>query len=569
MTHIDGNDEWDSATVMARYGRSKPSLVLSGTWICTAILLVLSVLSAYAQQSEPATANSLVPLLVNFSGTLTDVDGKPLTGVAGVTFYLFKDSQGGAPLWMETQNVHPNSAGRYTVMLGSTSSTGLPTDLFSSGDARWLAVQVQGQAEQPRVLLLSVPYALKALDAETIHGMPLSAFVLANQANTSSGNATTAAAANSVSSSGVVPNAASNVTTTGGTASIIPMFTTATNIQNSILTQTGTTGVNIRGSLNLPATGTATAAAGKNSQLTNWTASVFNGLTSTPVPQNFFLQAEPANNDTASASGTLNLLFSQGTGVPAETGLKIASNGRITFAPGQTFPGSGSVKSVGLSAPATDFTVSGSPVTSTGTLAFAWKVIPTSTDVGNAIVKRDASGSFSAGTGSFAGNLAAGGTVSGAAGSFTSNVGVGGNLSVSGTISGNGSGLTNVVGVLVGQLLGNTSTGPVSGYLNMISNYIPPVNVRAFTMNRCSWSASAAGQELSFRSAIRNPSGGALIIGNAFYLFPTSAGTETIYNENNDWFDLTAGQSYDFGMNIISSPGGIGTCSTVVQLFSR
>jgi hypothetical protein len=512
-----------------------------------------------------------VPLLVNFSGTLTDLDGKPLTGLAGVTFYLYKDSQGGAPLWMETQNVRPNSAGRYSVMLGSTSSTGLPADLFSSGEARWLGVQVQGQAEQPRILLLSVPYALKALDAETIHGMPISAFVLANPSNANPGNTTTAGAANAGSGSVAAVNSALNVTTTGGTASIIPMFTTSTNIQNSLLTQTGTTAVNVRGNLSLPATGTATAAAGKNSQPTNWSASVFNGVTSTPVPQNFFLQAEPANNDTASASGTLNLLFSEGVGVPVETGLKIASNGRIAFAPGQTFPGSGSVKSVGLSVPATDFTVSGSPVTSTGTLTFAWNVIPTSSDVGNAIVKRDATGSFSAGTGSFAGNLAAGGTVSGAAGSFSSNVGVGGNLSVGGTVSGNGSGLTNVVGVLVTQLQGNSGFGAQGGgYLNMISNYVPPVNVRAFTMNRCSWGATAPGQQLSFRSAIRNPSGGTEIIGNAFYLFPTSAGTETIFDENNDWFDLTAGQSYDFGMNILGgTPGGTGTCSTVVQVFSR
>jgi hypothetical protein len=62
--------------------------------------------------------------------------------------------------------------------------------LFSSGEARWLGVQVQGQAEQPRTLLLSVPYALKALDAETIHGMPLSAFVLAAPANASPANTT-------------------------------------------------------------------------------------------------------------------------------------------------------------------------------------------------------------------------------------------------------------------------------------------------------------------------------------------------------------------------------------------
>lgn len=41
-------------------------------------------------------------------------------------------------------------------------------------------MQIVGQEEQPRVLLVAVPYALKAGDAETIGGLPASAFVLAN-----------------------------------------------------------------------------------------------------------------------------------------------------------------------------------------------------------------------------------------------------------------------------------------------------------------------------------------------------------------------------------------------------
>jgi hypothetical protein len=83
-----------------------------------------------AQQSLATNTNVAVPPLVNFSGVLTDVNGKPLTGVVGVTFLLYKDSQVGAPLWMETQNVQPDKTGYYTVMLGSTSSQGLPADIF-------------------------------------------------------------------------------------------------------------------------------------------------------------------------------------------------------------------------------------------------------------------------------------------------------------------------------------------------------------------------------------------------------------------------------------------------------
>jgi len=131
----------------------------------------------------------------------------------------------------------------------------------------------------------------------------------------------------------------SNVTTTGGTVNAIPLFTTATNIQSSILTQTGTTGLNVLGKLTLPAAGVATAAAGKNSRSEGFVASAFNSTTSTAVAQTFQLQAEPAGNNTAAASGTLNLLYGSGTAAATETGLKISNKGVITFAPGQTFPG--------------------------------------------------------------------------------------------------------------------------------------------------------------------------------------------------------------------------------------
>ena len=138
--------------------------------------LICCVLRVSAQQ--PA-ASGIVPQLVKFGGVLTDVNSKPLTGTVGVTFSLYKDQEGGAPLWMETQNVQPDKAGHYSITLGSATSHGLPASTFASGEARWLGVQAQGQAEQARTLLMSVPYALKALDAETIGGKPLSALQLA------------------------------------------------------------------------------------------------------------------------------------------------------------------------------------------------------------------------------------------------------------------------------------------------------------------------------------------------------------------------------------------------------
>jgi len=303
-------------------------------------MLVLNAFVQSQQLAPASNASAAVPPLVRFSGTLTDVTGKPLTGVVGVTFLLYKDEQGGAPVWLETQNAVADKNGHYSVMLGSTTSTGLPADIFVAGEARWIAVQPQGQEEQARVLLLSVPYALKAGDAQTLGGMPASAFVLAAPAVSGSTPAAQAPATAAATTDSASPLASTGVTTSGGAASTIPMFTTPTNIQNSLLTQIASAAINVNGVLNFPANGLATAGGGANSRGQNFTASAFNSGISAAVPQNFRWQAEPARNNTATPSATLNLLFGAGTTTPTETGLHVASNGAVT-APSFTGDGSG------------------------------------------------------------------------------------------------------------------------------------------------------------------------------------------------------------------------------------
>jgi len=131
-----------------------------------------------------AQSSAVVPRLVNFSGIARDGQGKTIAGTVGATFSIYKDESGGAPLWLETQNVQADARGKFTVQLGSTKPEGLPLDLFTSGEARWLGVRINGGEEQTRVLLLSVPYALKAADAETLGGKPASAFLQAENAQT-------------------------------------------------------------------------------------------------------------------------------------------------------------------------------------------------------------------------------------------------------------------------------------------------------------------------------------------------------------------------------------------------
>jgi hypothetical protein len=322
-----------------------------------AILLVVSIFSfrGAAQHVSvapvAASAPTVIPTLVPFSSVAAAGDGKMLTGEIGITFLIYKDEEGGEPLWTETQAVVSDTGGRYRVQLGAASPNGLPADLFSTGEARWLEVQIAGEKPQSRVLLASVPYAFKAADSATLGGLPASAFALAGS------NVAVA----SVTASAITPDAAATVTTTGGTAGYVPEFTGAATIANSpIFVKGASVGIGtvapaaaldvngpllvtgdstLNGQLLLPAPGTATAKQGYNSQLVKLYTSAYNSSTKSVVAPRFEWEAEVTGNDTAAPGATLNLLASTTSAVPAETGFYLNTNGTIHFAAGQTFPG--------------------------------------------------------------------------------------------------------------------------------------------------------------------------------------------------------------------------------------
>jgi hypothetical protein len=317
---------------------------------CVVVGFLSFVLSLAAQNASSGSTSSQVPPLIQFSNIATDEGGNSLSGVVSITFSLYAGQRGGEPLWTETQsNIQLDPAGHYSVQLGITRPNGVPTALFITGEARWLGVRIAEQAEQSRVLLVSVPYALKAGDAATIGGLPPSAFVLATTQNgTVSASPTESAIEQSV------PPPSGTVTGTG-TVNFVPLWDTTSDIISSVLVQSGTgstakIGINttqpastldvkgagtIRGILSLPSTGTATTTKGANSQPLNLTASAFNSLAGVAINQNFHWQTEPVANDTTSASAKLSLLFGAGANPIAETGLSISSGGVIHFAAGQ------------------------------------------------------------------------------------------------------------------------------------------------------------------------------------------------------------------------------------------
>jgi len=108
--------------------------------------------------------------LMRYAGVLQQEAGLPRPTVAGVTFALYGEKEGGIPLWMETQNVQVDSQGHYSALLGETKTGGVPAELFASGKTRWLGIQVAGQFAEERVPLGSVPYAVQAGDAQTLGG---------------------------------------------------------------------------------------------------------------------------------------------------------------------------------------------------------------------------------------------------------------------------------------------------------------------------------------------------------------------------------------------------------------
>jgi hypothetical protein len=214
------------------------------------LLLLIVPLLCDAQCTNSATAcGQGVPHVVRFSGVLKNTAGGPRTGVVAIRFVIYGDETHGTPLWQEVQNARLDQQGHYEVMLGATGSEGIPMDLFTSGEQRWLGAQalLPGEEEQPRVLLVSVPYALEAADAQTLGGLPASAFAKAAPTAAILGTpgldgAPTTAAPLTLPGTGAIAETASTsstvqrVTTPGGATNTLPKFSASASIVNSQIT---------------------------------------------------------------------------------------------------------------------------------------------------------------------------------------------------------------------------------------------------------------------------------------------------------------------------------------------
>jgi hypothetical protein len=111
------------------------------------------------------SAAATVPATMSYQGLLKDSSGLIIPdGTYSLTFRLYGQASGGAPLWNETQSL-PVRDGVFSAVLGAV------TPLTLAFDATyWISLQVSGNPELPRVVLSSAPYALRAGVAESLVG---------------------------------------------------------------------------------------------------------------------------------------------------------------------------------------------------------------------------------------------------------------------------------------------------------------------------------------------------------------------------------------------------------------
>jgi hypothetical protein len=132
---------------------------------------VTLVVLALALIAVPQTSEG-VPQKINYQGSLADpVTGQPLPGDHDLTFRIFDDPTMGAELWSESQAATADSSGVFAVMLGAVDSIGIAFD-----GPRWLEVEVDGQVLAPRREMVSVPFALQAVNSHMLQGRDAGAF---------------------------------------------------------------------------------------------------------------------------------------------------------------------------------------------------------------------------------------------------------------------------------------------------------------------------------------------------------------------------------------------------------
>jgi hypothetical protein len=362
----------------------RPTLVL--------MFLIAGTLSLKAQgpvDNTPvingASTSSSVPLVVRFTGSMKELDGTIASGTRSIAFGLYKTQTGESPLWSETQTVSLDEEGHYTVLLGAASPLGIPANAFAAGEPQWIGVTPDDGVERARIEIVSVPYAMKAADADTLGGKTAADFVSLQQWNVllsslsspNSSSATTnsiprypspvpspptpwpprfptqpeqAPSFESTSSAG--PSFLSDATSGPPLQIKSPALITNLNadllhgLSDSAFAKLSENNLfsasqNFPGGIVMPASNPEPNAPSLvDSSSLDFLSSSSNPQNDSIITQQFRWASHSLSGAIAEPLAHLSLMFGENGATPSPTGLSINSDGTLIFAPGQQLPAS-------------------------------------------------------------------------------------------------------------------------------------------------------------------------------------------------------------------------------------
>lgn len=307
------------------------------------------------------TAGSSLPVTVKFSASIRELDGTSPAGVRGISFAIYKEQNGGVPLWMETQSVVLDQQGRFTVLLGSTRNEGVPSSIFVNGEPQWIGLTLDDGVERPRIALSSVPYAFKSVDADTLGGKTSDQFVSQQQLA-------------SLLSTLKLPTpilfpAPPPISLPVFAPSLIDASAAFAKLTgNNVFSGSETFEAGIDMPASIPQSNTANTFDSAPMDFESSSPGLQAGTTTT---QRFRWISQSLAATGPGPTASLSLLFGVNGATPTSTGLSVNSDGTINFAPGQQFGVNvGSVMSGGSNASNAGATGSNSPIVNTGDYSF-------------------------------------------------------------------------------------------------------------------------------------------------------------------------------------------------------
>ncbi|RKZ29751.1 hypothetical protein DRQ33_08520 [bacterium] len=106
-----------------------------------------------------------VPKLLNYQGKITDASGVALDGSYDIVFRIYDVETGGTPIWEESHSGVDAilvTNGLFDVQLGTITNLTIAFD-----DTYWIELEVGGEVLTPRERLVAVPYAFRAVIADS------------------------------------------------------------------------------------------------------------------------------------------------------------------------------------------------------------------------------------------------------------------------------------------------------------------------------------------------------------------------------------------------------------------